>query len=92
MQKTATASTCLIYNITRGEEPGEYFIEQTSQHFALGLTPLKHEYSYTGSISIPDPDIPAKMSVNFPLSKCENNIMSMCCINFEFFLFKSNWF
>lgn len=52
-----------------GDEPGEYRIEQTSQHFALGLTPLKHEYSYTGEISVPDPDVPGKMRVKFPLSK-----------------------
>lgn len=68
VQKTSTASTCVVYNITRGEEPGEYFIEQTSQHFALGLTPLKHEYSYTGQINIPDNTVPAKMTVNFPLN------------------------
>lgn len=69
IQKTSTASSCLIYNITRGEEPGEYFIEQTSQHFALGLTPLKHEYSYTGQLSVPIPELPSKMKVKFPLSK-----------------------
>lgn len=51
-----------------GEEPGEYFIEQTSQHFAVALTPVKHEYSYTGQITVPDNDIPAKMRVSFPLS------------------------
>uniref|UniRef100_A0A1B0CDV4 Putative apolipoprotein d/lipocalin n=1 Tax=Lutzomyia longipalpis TaxID=7200 RepID=A0A1B0CDV4_LUTLO len=68
VQKTSTASTCIIYNITRGEEPGEYRIEQTSQHFALGLTPLRHEYSYTGTLTVPDNDIPAKMKVKFPLS------------------------
>lgn len=68
VQKTSTASTCLIYNVTLGEEPGEYFIEQTSQHFALGLTPLKHEYSYTGKLHAPIPELPAKMRVNFPLN------------------------
>lgn len=68
IQKTSTASTCLIYNVTRGEEPGEYLIEQTSQHFALGLTPLKHEYSYTGELSVPIPELPAKMRVKFPLN------------------------
>jgi len=68
IQKTATASSCLIYNITRGDEPGEFKIEQTSQHFALGLTPLKHEYSYTGQITVPDSDVPAKMRVKFPLN------------------------
>lgn len=69
IQKTSTASSCLIYNITLGEEPGEYKIEQTSQHFALGLTPLKHEYSYTGELTVPDKDVPAKMKVRFPLSE-----------------------
>ncbi|GAB0095642.1 Apolipoprotein D [Sergentomyia squamirostris] len=68
IQKTSTASTCIVYNITRGEEPGEYLIEQTSQHFALGLTPLRHHYSYTGVLSVPDNDVPAKMKVKFPLS------------------------
>ncbi|KAG4068863.1 hypothetical protein HA402_005011 [Bradysia odoriphaga] len=68
VQKTSTASSCLIYNITRGSEPGEYLIEQTSQHFALGLTPLKHEYSYTGEITVPHRDVPAKMQVKFPLN------------------------
>jgi len=68
IQKTSTASSCLIYNITRGDEPGEYRIEQTSQHFALGLTPLKHEYSYTGQITVPDNDVSAKMKVKFPLN------------------------
>lgn len=69
VQKTSTASTCLIYNITLGEEPGEYKIEQTSQHFVLGLTPLKHEYSYTGTLTVPDQAVPGKMVVRFPLSK-----------------------
>lgn len=68
VQKTATASSCIIYNITRGEEPGEYKVEQTSQHFALGLTPLNHEYSYTGQLTIEHEDVPAKMKVSFPLS------------------------
>lgn len=54
--------------MTIGEEPGEYFIQQLSQHFALGLTPLKHEYSYTGRLTVPDPDVPAKLRVRFPLS------------------------
>lgn len=69
IQKTSTASTCLIYNVTRNDdEPNEYNIEQTSQHFVLGLTPLKHEYSYTGKLTIQEPTIPAAMTVRFPLS------------------------
>uniref|UniRef100_A0A336L2W5 CSON004009 protein n=1 Tax=Culicoides sonorensis TaxID=179676 RepID=A0A336L2W5_CULSO len=68
IQKTTTASTCIIYNITESDEPGEFNIEQVSQHFALGLTPLKHEYSYTGTLRVVDKDLPAKMSVKYPLS------------------------
>lgn len=68
VQKTSTASSCLVYNISRGPEPGAFSIEQTSQHFAIGLTPIKHEYSYTGELSVPDRDVPAKMRVRFPLS------------------------
>lgn len=70
-----------MYNVTRGEEPGEYFIEQTSQHFALGLTPLKHEYSYTGTLTAPNPELPAKLRVKFPLSK--NNKLKEKNSNFE---------
>lgn len=44
-------------------------IQQNSQHFALGLTPLKHEYHYEGELHVPDPSIPAKMRIKFPLSK-----------------------
>lgn len=68
VQKTSTASHCLTYNITRGEDPGEYEIEQVSQHFILGLTPLKHDYRYTGTIKTNDPSMPGKMRVRFPLS------------------------
>lgn len=83
VQKTSTASTCLVYNITRGEEPGEYFLEQTSQHFALGLTPLKHEYSYTGQISVPDTDIPAKMKVSFPLNPSGDSLFTVFMTDYQ---------
>lgn len=99
IQKTSTASSCLIYNVTRGEEPGEYFIEQVSQHFALGLTPLKHEYSYTGQLSVPIPELPAKMRVKFPLSKfsvLKCDFLELCGTENEansssFFTFRSSW-
>uniref|UniRef100_A0A0K8TRK0 Putative apolipoprotein d/lipocalin n=1 Tax=Tabanus bromius TaxID=304241 RepID=A0A0K8TRK0_TABBR len=68
IQKTSTASTCIIYNITVGDEPGQYKVQQLSQHFVLGLTPLRHEYTYTGVITVPDDDVPARMRVRFPLS------------------------
>ncbi|XP_066594575.1 apolipoprotein D-like [Prorops nasuta] len=68
IQKTSTASKCITYNYTRGEEPGEYTITQDSDHPVLGLTPLKHEYHYTGELSVPEPSVPARMTVQFPLS------------------------
>ncbi|XP_058838705.1 apolipoprotein D-like [Topomyia yanbarensis] len=68
IQKTGTASTCVIYNITKGEEPGEYDIEQVSQKAPLSIAPIKHEYSYTGKLTATDKDIPARMTVRFPLS------------------------
>lgn len=69
IQKTSTASHCITYNFTRGEEPGEYELEQVSQHFILGLTPLKHDYRYKGILSMNEPSMPAKMTVRFPLSE-----------------------
>jgi len=83
IQKTSTASTCLVYNVTRGEEPGEYFIEQVSQHFALGLTPLKHEYSYTGQLSVPIPELPAKMRVKFPLNPIGESDFTIFMTDYE---------
>ncbi|XP_076644506.1 apolipoprotein D isoform X2 [Halictus rubicundus] len=68
IQKTDTASKCITYNYTRGEEPGEYTISQHSNHPILGLTPLKHQYHYTGELSVPDPAVAARMQVRFPLS------------------------
>ncbi|XP_033212924.1 apolipoprotein D-like isoform X1 [Belonocnema kinseyi] len=68
IQKTSTASKCITYNYTRGEEPGEYVITQDSDVPVLGLTPLKHEYHYTGELSVPEPSTPARMMVRFPLS------------------------
>ncbi|CAD1476409.1 unnamed protein product, partial [Heterotrigona itama] len=35
IQKTSTASKCITYNYTRGEEPGEYVITQDSDHPVL---------------------------------------------------------
>ncbi|KAJ8974504.1 hypothetical protein NQ317_012995 [Molorchus minor] len=68
IQKTSTASSCIVYNITRTDEPGEYNIEEISQHFLLALTPLKHGYHYKGTLKVPEPSVPAKMTVKFPLS------------------------
>nr|XP_012141349.1 PREDICTED: uncharacterized protein LOC100877208 isoform X3 [Megachile rotundata] len=68
IQKTTTASKCITYNYTRGEEPGEYIITQDSDHPVLGLTPLKHEYHYTGKLTVLDPSTAARMQVHFPLS------------------------
>ncbi|XP_011637689.1 apolipoprotein D-like [Pogonomyrmex barbatus] len=68
IQKTSTGSKCITYNYTRGEEPGEYVITQDSDHLILGLTPLKHEYHYTGQLSVPEPSTPGRMEVRFPLN------------------------
>lgn len=35
IQKTSTASKCITYNYTRGEEPGEYILKQDSDHPVL---------------------------------------------------------
>lgn len=69
IQKTSTGSCCITYNFTKTEEPDEYLLEQNSQHLILGLTPLQHEYHYTGKLSVPDAAVPARMKVKFPLSK-----------------------
>ncbi|KAG7303518.1 hypothetical protein JYU34_012044 [Plutella xylostella] len=68
IQKTSTASHCITYNFSKTDEPGTYEIDQDSQHFILGLTPLKHDYKYTGILTVPDPAVPARMKVRFPLS------------------------
>nr|UEP64335.1 teratocyte lipocalin [Cotesia flavipes] len=68
IQKTSTASHCITYNFTKTQEPGKYELEQESQHFILGLTPLKHDYRYTGILTVPDPAVPARMKIRFPLS------------------------
>lgn len=68
IQKTSTASKCITYNYTRGEEPGEYILKQDSDHPVLSLTSLKNEYHYTGELTIPNPSTPALMKVRFPLS------------------------
>lgn len=53
------------------ENPGQYKIEQISEHFLLGLTSYDHKYHYTGDLSIPTKSTPAAMRVVFPLSKFE---------------------
>ncbi|CAG5024496.1 unnamed protein product [Parnassius apollo] len=68
IQKTSTASHCITYNFTKTDEPGTYEIDQVSQHFLLGLTPLEHDYRYKGVLTVPDPAVPGRMKVRFPLS------------------------
>jgi apolipoprotein D and lipocalin family protein len=72
IQKTATGSSCIIYNITQ-EEPGQYLLQQLSQDYLLGLAPVSHRYSYTGELESTDNDIPAKMKVKFPLNVLPGN-------------------
>jgi apolipoprotein D and lipocalin family protein len=67
IQKTSTASECVIYNISQ-VEPGQYLIQQLSQDYLIGLAPVSHRYSYTGELEVKDNDVPAKMTVRFPLN------------------------
>lgn len=67
IQKTSTASECVIYNISQ-VEPGQYVIQQLSQDYLIGLAPVSHRYSYTGELEVKDSDVPAKMTVKFPLN------------------------
>lgn len=67
IQKTSTASECIIYNISQ-VEPGQYLIQQLSQDYLIGLAPVSHRYSYTGELEVKDSDVPAKMTVKFPLN------------------------
>jgi len=67
IQKTSTASECVIYNISQ-VEPGQYLIQQLSQDYLIGLAPVAHRYSYTGELEVKDTDVPAKMTVKFPLN------------------------
>lgn len=68
IQKTSTGSKCLTYNFTATDEPNQYKVEQVSEHPVLGLVNVDNKYHYTGIITVPDRDTPAKMSVRFPLS------------------------
>lgn len=43
-------------------------IQQLSQDYLLGLAPTSHRYSYTGELDVKDNDVPAKMTVRFPLN------------------------
>lgn len=68
VQKTSTGSRCLTYNVTVGSEPGEYRLEQVSEHPVLGVASVDNKYHYTGELRL-TADVPAKMTVNFPLSE-----------------------
>lgn len=48
--------------------PGLVFDVHVS-FFIAGLTPLKHEYHYTGELSVPEPSTAGRMQVQFPLSE-----------------------
>lgn len=83
IEKTSTASSCIVYNITKGEEPDEYQVEEISQHFLLALTPLKHGYHYTGILQVPDSGVPARMTVKFPLSVAGKSSFTVFMTDFD---------
>jgi len=68
IQKTSTGSRCVTYNFTASSEPHEYNLEQVSEHPVLGLASVDNKYHYTGHLTVPSMDTPAKMTVKFPLS------------------------
>ncbi|GLH01789.1 Lazarillo protein [Gryllus bimaculatus] len=83
VQKTSTGSSCLANNYTVDHESGGYLLEQTSQHLILGLTSLDHTYRYTGKLSVPRPNVPAKMQVNFPLSVAGSATYTVFATDYE---------
>ncbi|XP_054280806.1 apolipoprotein D-like [Macrosteles quadrilineatus] len=68
IQKTSTSSRCLTYNFTATSASNEYDLEQVSEHPILGLASVDNKYHYTGHLTVPSADTPAKMVVKFPLS------------------------
>ncbi|XP_060533324.1 apolipoprotein D-like [Cylas formicarius] len=86
IEKTSTASSCIVYNITATDEPGEYKVEEISQHFLLALTPLKHGYHYTGTLKVPDGAVPAKMTVKFPLSVAGSSSFTVFATDYSNYL------
>ncbi|XP_057664569.1 apolipoprotein D-like [Diorhabda carinulata] len=83
IEKTSTGSSCILYNITRSDEPGQFNIEEISQHFLLALTPLKHGYHYKGTLKVLDKSVPAKMSVSFPLSVAGSSSFTVFSTDYE---------
>lgn len=65
MQKTATESSCLIYNFKEGDKSGEYLLEQTSERYPTKLN-VSYNFHYTGKIKA-DKNSSA-MTIHFPLS------------------------
>ncbi|KAI4454552.1 apolipoprotein d [Holotrichia oblita] len=64
IRKTATTSTCLVYNFTATAEPNKYHLQQNS-HLII---PGKFNYHYSGELTVPDPAVPANMRVKFSLN------------------------
>jgi len=67
IQKFATSSSCMKYNFTEGSD-GKMRLVQTRQHFILDTIGVDHIYTYTGVLTVPDRDDPARMRVKFPLN------------------------
>ncbi|KAF4521224.1 hypothetical protein B566_EDAN005435 [Ephemera danica] len=82
IQKTSTASPCLVYNLTRTTD-GELRLEQASEHFLLGLGNVDHVYRYTGVLTQPDRNQPAKMRIRFPLSVAGDAAYTIMMTDYE---------
>lgn len=82
IQKTSTGSRCLTYNFTTAGEPGEYLLEQVSEHPVLGVASVDNKYHYTGELKA-NPDVPAKMTVKFPLNVAGTSSFTVFMTDYE---------
>lgn len=67
IQKTSTASRCLLYNITATDLRKMYTITQVSVNPVVGLV-KDNLYRYQGHLELSDETKDGKLSVKFPLS------------------------
>ncbi|XKL64706.1 hypothetical protein PGB90_004792 [Kerria lacca] len=67
IQKTSTASRCMVYNFQKTEYRLRYKVQQLSENPVIGMV-KDNTYKYTGNLEIIDESEPANMVVKFPLN------------------------
>ncbi|XP_068087065.1 apolipoprotein D-like [Anabrus simplex] len=69
IQETNQRSRCLVNNFrVDNDTKGGYLLEEVSDNWLLGLVNIDKTYRNTAKLSVPNPDIPAEMIVDFPLN------------------------